>query len=101
MAADIHQLLVKIGKSHSIRVVGHDIGTMAAYAYAAANRHDVTKLVLSEAPIPGPSIYQFPALTANSPGLWNFGFFNVSNGLPEDTVKGREAVRTTPAARLT
>jgi pimeloyl-ACP methyl ester carboxylesterase len=92
MAADIHQLLVKIGKSHNIRVVGHDIGTMVAYAYAAANRHDVTKLVLSEAPIPDPSIYQFPALTANSPGLWNFGFFNVSNGLPEDTVRGREAI---------
>jgi hypothetical protein len=70
-------------------------------AYAAANRHDVTKLVLSEAPIPDPSIYQFSALTANGPGLWNFGFFNVSNGLPEDTVKGREAVRTTPTARLT
>jgi hypothetical protein len=61
----------------------------------------VTKLVLSEAPIPDPSIYQFSALTANGPGLWNFGFFNVSNGLPEDTVKGREAVRTTPTARLT
>lgn len=92
MAADIHQLLVQIGKGHSVRVVGHDIGTMVAYAYVAAHPHDVTKLVLSEAPIPDPSIYQFPALTASGPGLWNFGFFNVTNGLPEDVVRGRETM---------
>jgi pimeloyl-ACP methyl ester carboxylesterase len=94
MAADIHQLLVKIGKSHDIRIVGHDIGTMVAYSYAAANRQDVTKLVLSEAPIPDPSIYHFPALTAAGPGLWNFGFFNVGNGLPEDMIRGHETVWT-------
>jgi pimeloyl-ACP methyl ester carboxylesterase len=52
MAADIHQLLVGIGRDHDIRLVGHDIGTMVAYAYAAANSRDVSKLVLSEAPIP-------------------------------------------------
>jgi pimeloyl-ACP methyl ester carboxylesterase len=92
MAADIHQLLVQLGKDHNIRVVGHDIGTMVAYAYAAAHPKDVTKLVLSEAPIPDPSIYRFPALTAASPGLWNFGFFNISNGLPEDMIKGRETL---------
>jgi pimeloyl-ACP methyl ester carboxylesterase len=92
MAADIHQLLVKIGKNHDIRIVGHDIGTMVSYSYAAAYPKDVTKLVLSEAPIPDPSIYQFPALTPSGPGLWNFGLFNVSNGLPEDMVRGRETV---------
>jgi len=94
MAADIHQLLVKIGKSHSIRVVGHDIGTMVAYAYTAAHPQDVTKLVLSEAPIPDPSIYQFPALTAAGPAAWNFGYFALTNGLPEDMVRGRETVWT-------
>jgi pimeloyl-ACP methyl ester carboxylesterase len=45
MAADIHQLLVGIGRDHDIRLVGHDIGTMVAYA--AANPRDVSKLVLS------------------------------------------------------
>ncbi len=94
MAEDIHGLLVKLGKDHDIRIVGHDIGTMVAYAYAAAHPADVTKLVLSEAPIPDPSIYQFPALTAAGPAAWNFGYFALTNGLPEDMVRGRETVWT-------
>lgn len=68
MAADIHGLLVRLGRDHDVRVVGHDIGTMVAYAYAAANRQDVTKLVLSEAPIPDQQLYTFPALNAQGGG---------------------------------
>lgn len=94
MAEDIHGLLVRIGKDRDIRIVGHDIGTMVAYAYAAAHPQDVTKLVLSEAPIPDPAIYQFPALTADGPSAWNFGYFALTNGLPEDMVRGREALWT-------
>ncbi|MER6187074.1 alpha/beta hydrolase [Streptomyces sp. NPDC001652] len=90
MAADIHAMLARIGRDHDIRLVGHDIGTMVAYSYAAAHRADVTRLVLSEAPIPDPGIYQFPALTARGPGVWNFGFFSLANGLPEGVVSGRE-----------
>jgi len=52
-----------------------------AYSYAAAHPRDVTKLVLSEAPIPDQSIYSYPALTANGPGLWWFGLFNERGGL--------------------
>jgi pimeloyl-ACP methyl ester carboxylesterase len=94
MAADIHTLLAGLGRDHDVRIVGHDIGTMVAYAYAAANPADVTKLVLSEAPIPDPSIYQFPSLTAGGPGVWNFGFFNITNGLPENLIDGRETTWT-------
>ncbi|MEU3464715.1 alpha/beta hydrolase [Streptomyces sp. NPDC006733] len=90
MAAAIHTLLAKIGHADDIRLVGHDIGSMVAYAYAAAHPREVTKLVLSEAPIPDPSIYQFPSLTAAGPGVWNFGFFSLTNGLPETMVSGRE-----------
>ncbi|WP_089158248.1 alpha/beta fold hydrolase [Micromonospora sp. NBS 11-29] len=90
MAADIHDLLVKLGLDRDIRLVGHDIGTMVAYSYAAAHPRDVTKLVLSEAPIPDPGLYDFPALTERGPGVWNFGFFSLTNGLPEQLVDGRE-----------
>ena len=69
MAGDLYQLLAKLGLDKNVRVVGHDIGTMVAYSYAAAHPSDVTKLVLSEAPIPDQSIYSYPALTANGPGL--------------------------------
>ena len=90
MAEDVHRLLVGLGLNRDIRLVGHDIGTMVAYAYAAAHPTEVTKLVLSEAPIPDEGIHDFPALTEDGPGAWQFGFFSLTNGLPERTVNGRE-----------
>jgi pimeloyl-ACP methyl ester carboxylesterase len=95
MAADVYGLMVKLGLSHNVRVVGHDIGTMVAYAYAAAHPHDVAKLVLSEAPIPDSSIYSYAALTANGPGLWWFGLFNDPGTLAYDLMKGKEKVWVT------
>jgi len=92
LAADIHGLLAQIGRDRDIRLVGHDIGTMVAYSYAAAYPRDVRKLVLSEAPIPDPSIYSFPSLTADGPGAWHFGFFALTNNLPEDLITGRESL---------
>lgn len=91
MAADIHALMQKIGGGEHIYLVGHDIGTMVAYAYAAAHPTEVRKLVLSEAPIPDKSLYAFPSLTPKGPGFWNFGYFNVTNGLPENMIEGKEA----------
>jgi pimeloyl-ACP methyl ester carboxylesterase len=95
MAADIYRLMVNLGLSHHIRIVGHDIGTMVAYSYAAAHPGDVVKLVLSEAPIPDPSIYTFPALTSRGPGLWWFGLFAEGNGLAEHLITGREKLFVT------
>ncbi len=95
MAADLYALMVKLGLSHNVSIVGHDIGTMVAYSYAAAHPHDVAKLVLSEAPIPDPSIYTYPALTANGPGLWWFGLFNDPGTLAYDLMRGKEKVWVT------
>ncbi|MDH6521457.1 pimeloyl-ACP methyl ester carboxylesterase [Streptomyces sp. SAI-208] len=95
MAARLHALLVSLGKDHDVNVVGHDIGTMVAYSYAAQYPQSVRKLVLSEAPIPDPGIYEFPALTAQGPGVWNFGFFSLRTGLPESLIQGRELTWTT------
>ncbi|OWV13003.1 alpha/beta hydrolase [Micromonospora wenchangensis] len=91
VAADLHGLLTGLGLADDIRLVGHDVGTMVAYAYAAAHPDTVFRLVLTEAPIPDESIYTFPALSTAGPAVWNFGFFNVINGLPEELVAGREA----------
>lgn len=90
MAAQLRALLVSLGKDSDVRIVGHDIGTMVAYSYAAQYPATVKKLVLSEAPIPDRSIYKIPSLTEKGPGVWNFGFFNLASGLPEDMIKGRE-----------
>jgi pimeloyl-ACP methyl ester carboxylesterase len=94
MAAELHALLVSLGKDGDVRIVGHDIGTMVAYSYAAQYPATVKKLVLSEAPIPDLGIYQIPSLTQQGPGVWNFGFFNLTDGLPETMIKGREVAWT-------
>ncbi|MGW3071787.1 alpha/beta fold hydrolase [Kitasatospora sp. NPDC001132] len=94
MAAELHALLVSLGKDDDVRIVGHDIGTMVAYSYAAQYPATVKKLVLSEAPIPDQGIYQFPSLTERGPGVWNFGFFNLTDGLPENMIRGREVTWT-------
>ncbi|MFJ9842581.1 alpha/beta fold hydrolase [Kitasatospora sp. NPDC101155] len=94
MAAELHALLVSLGKDDDVRIVGHDIGTMVAYSYAAQYPATVKKLVLSEAPIPDLGIYQIPSLTQRGPGVWNFGFFNLTDGLPENMIRGREVTWT-------
>lgn len=90
LAEDVHQLLVGLGLAEHVSLVGHDIGTLVAYAYAAAHRDSTERLVLMEAPMADERIYQFPSITPQGPGLWNFGFFTLNNGLPERMLTERE-----------
>src|SRR6202162_900021 len=65
-------------------VVGHDIGLMVAYAYAAQFPTEVEKLVVMDAFLPGVDGWE---AVYNSPSLWHFRF----NGpTPETLVQGRE-----------
>ena len=50
VAADIRELVKSLGYQ-KVDLVGHDIGLMVAYAYAAQYPNDVRKLALLEAPI--------------------------------------------------
>jgi pimeloyl-ACP methyl ester carboxylesterase len=52
MAKDIHELVGLLGYK-TINLVGHDIGLMVAYAYAAQFSDEVKKVVLSESIVPG------------------------------------------------
>jgi pimeloyl-ACP methyl ester carboxylesterase len=84
-AADVRTVLGKLGIDHSV-VVGHDIGTMVAYAYAAKYPDKTDKLVVMDAPVPGiPPWDQI----VRSPALWHFSF-----GGPdaERLVAGRERI---------
>ncbi len=67
-----------------VYLVGHDIGLMVAYAYAAIYPHEVDRLVLMDAFLPGVagwrSIY-------DNPNLWHFRF---SGPTPLALVTGRE-----------
>ena len=77
------------GDDSDINLVGHDIGLMVAYAYAAAYPDEVRRLALVEAPIPDASIYTFPAITESGFGAWNFGFFSFPR-MPETIIGGQE-----------
>ena len=90
LAEDIYQLLLAIGHGGQVNVVGHDIGAILSYSYAAAHPDSVRRLAVIEGPRVDESVYQGPSLTPDGPGLWNFGFFALDNGLPERIVSGRE-----------
>ena len=82
-AARIHALATSLGVKKA-RVVGHDIGLMVAYAYAAQYPAETEKLVLMDAFLPGVAGWEG---IYNHPNLWHFRF----NGpTPEALVKGRE-----------
>jgi pimeloyl-ACP methyl ester carboxylesterase len=50
LAEDVHQLLVALGHAGQVSVVGHDIGGIVAYAYAAAHPDSVRRLTVIEGP---------------------------------------------------
>ncbi|MEP6901868.1 MAG: alpha/beta hydrolase [Actinomycetota bacterium] len=85
MAVDIHELVKFLGYQ-KIDLVGHDIGLMVAYAYAAQYPAEVEKLALLEAPLPG--IGDVWGKIYNDPRLWHFHF--VDSRFSLDLVKGRE-----------
>src|ERR1700683_5392765 len=82
-AIRIHDLVKSLGVQKA-EVVGHDIGLMVAYAYAAQFPAEVTKLVLMDAFLPG--VQGWEAIY-NSPDIWHFRFHGPT---PEALVRGRE-----------
>jgi len=69
-AGDIRMVLTKLGLDRAA-VVGHDIGTMVANAYAARYPANTEKLVVMDAPVPG--IPPWDTIVRN-PLLWHFDF---------------------------
>jgi pimeloyl-ACP methyl ester carboxylesterase len=84
-AIRIHALVKSLGVEKA-RVVGHDIGLMVAYAYAAQFPAETEKLVVMDAFLPGVAGWED---VYNNPGIWHFRF----NGpTPEALVRGRERI---------
>jgi pimeloyl-ACP methyl ester carboxylesterase len=84
-AVRIHALAKVLGIQKA-RVVGHDIGLMVAYAYAAQFPAETEKLVVMDAFLPGVGEW---GKIYNDPGVWHFRF----NGpTPEALVQGRESI---------
>lgn len=84
-ATNIHSLVRSLGIQKA-RVVGHDIGLMVAYAYAAQFPAEVEKLAVLDAFLPGVEGWE-PIY--DNPSIWHFRF----NGpKPEALVAGREQI---------
>lgn len=84
-AGDIRGVLAALGIEHAV-VIGHDIGTMVAFAYAARYPQLTDRLVVMDAPVPGITPWNE---IVRSPMLWHFDF-----GGPdaERLVAGRERI---------
>jgi pimeloyl-ACP methyl ester carboxylesterase len=85
MAQDIHALTQKLGYQ-CIRIVGHDIGLMVAYAFAALYPSEVDRIVLMDAFLPGVGKWRDVWLMRD---LWHFHFYGKT---PLALVHGRERI---------
>lgn len=83
MAEDVHALATSLGHRR-VQVVGHDIGLMVAYAYAAQHPTEVERIALLDAFLPGIGDWQTVWLLRD---LWHFHFYGET---PLRLVAGRE-----------
>jgi pimeloyl-ACP methyl ester carboxylesterase len=87
MATDIHVLLHQhLQVQQAVIVVGHDIGSMVAFAYAEMFREEVSHLVVMDAPLPGTAVFD---RLRSDPRVWHFAFHGARD-IPEMLVVGRE-----------
>jgi pimeloyl-ACP methyl ester carboxylesterase len=84
-AGDIRAVLTRLGIDRAV-IVGHDIGTMVAYAYAVRFPDKTDRLVVMDAPVPG--IPPWNEIVRN-PLLWHFDFGGAD---AERLVRGRERI---------
>jgi len=85
MAQDIHALAASLGLKR-VAVVGHDIGLMVAYAYAAQYPGEVDRIVLMDAFLPGVGDWENVWLLGDK---WHFHFYGKT---PLALVAGRERI---------
>ncbi len=85
MAQDIQALAASLGHKR-VRIAGHDIGLMVAYAYAAQYPAEVDRIVLMDAFLPGIGDWTKVWLLRD---LWHFHFYGET---PLKLVAGRERI---------
>ena len=85
MADDVQALVTSLGHRR-VTIVGHDIGLMVAYAYAAKSPQAVDRIALLDAFLPGIGQWQTVWLLRD---LWHFHFYGE---VPLKLVTGRERI---------
>jgi len=85
LAEDVRHLVLQLGLT-SVNLVGHDLGGIVAYVYAAQYMDEVRRLGIIESPILGvPS----PTMERVLAGYWHIGLY-AHPRLPELLITGRE-----------
>ena len=85
LAQDIHGLAASLGLRR-VKLAGHDIGLMVAYAYAAQFPDEIERIALMDAFLPGVGEWQTVWLLRD---LWHFHFYGE---VPLKLVEGRERI---------
>lgn len=85
VAEDIRQLLIEL-KLDNVNVIGHDLGGIVGYVYAAQYMENVRRLGIIEAPILGVSS---PTMESVLASYWHLGLY-AHPRLPELLISGRE-----------
>jgi pimeloyl-ACP methyl ester carboxylesterase len=85
LAQDVHALVQSLGQRR-VTLVGHDIGLMVAYAYAAQYPDEVERIVLMDAFLPGVGNWKDVWLLRD---LWHFHFYGET---PLKLVASRERI---------
>ena len=86
IAEDIHALVAQLNLGPEVNVVGHDMGGMVAYAYAAQHPDEVRSVAILDVPLPGIEPWD---QIVQMPRTWHFRFYAVQD-LPEMLIAGRE-----------
>jgi pimeloyl-ACP methyl ester carboxylesterase len=86
-ADDVRGLIAALGLAGPAVVVGHDIGSMVAFAWALHRPEDLTAAVLLDAFQPGIDLEA--SMNVVTGGSWHFGFF-MAPAIPEMLFDGHE-----------
>lgn len=91
LAQKVQGLLQHLNIS-SYYLAAHDVGAWVAWPYATLYRHQVKKLALLDAGIPGVTLPEaLPATPDKAWKTWHFAFHLLPD-LPEALIEGREAI---------
>ena len=83
----MREIVANLGLSAPVVAVGHDIGAMIAFAWAARYPDDIAALVLLDSLLPGIDLER--GMDVAKGGSWHFGFF-MTPGIPEMLLDGHE-----------
>jgi len=96
VAEDVRQIVQRLGVEQ-IQLVGTDIGTMVAYAYASRYPHEVRRLVLAESILPGFGLEE--QMNPATGGYWHFGF-HMQAELATFLTQGKEEAYLLPTMQM-